>query len=136
MPAIEWNDSYSVGDAKMDLQHRQLFAAINDLYDHMASAMPDHNRTLECVKFLTEYTLTHFADEEALMRSINFPGLQAHIEVHKNLVTQLTGYTKRLVSKKEDSFVDDDMVMFLLSDWLIRHVVEEDQEYAKALRKT
>ena len=136
MPAIEWDDSYSVNDSKMDAQHKGLFAAINDLYDHMASAMPDHQRTLECVKFLTDYTLTHFADEEALMASIDFAGLQAHAEVHKKLVAQLTEYTRRLTAKKDDVFVDDDIVMFLLSDWLLRHVVEEDQEYAKALRKS
>ena len=134
MPAIEWNDSYSVGSEKMDAQHRQLFAAINDLYDSMALAMPDHERALQCFKFLSDYTLSHFADEEELMRRMDFPGLQVHLQEHRKLIDQLHALAERLKQAKQDNFVDDDMVMFLVGDWLLKHVVEQDQEYAKALR--
>jgi len=134
MPAIEWNDAYSVGDEEMDRQHRRLFAAINDLYDSMAVAMPDRERSLNCFKFLTEYTLTHFADEERLMRSMGFPGLQAHVDEHKKLVSRLEELAGRMAKAQPDNFLDDDMVIFLVGDWLLQHVVELDQKYAKALR--
>lgn len=134
MPAIEWNPSYSVGEEKMDQQHRQLFSAINDLYDSMALAMPDHPRTLSCIDFLKEYTLTHFADEEALMRDMKFAGLQAHVDEHQKLIGRLDELTNRLLKAQPDTFIDDDVVMFLVGDWLLQHVVEHDQEYARALR--
>ena len=136
MPAIEWNESYSVGEPKMDAQHRQLFSAINDLYDAMALAMPDRELTLGCIKFLTEYTLTHFADEEALMRRLNFAELPEHLQEHQKLVDRLNELTKRLQQAQPDSFIDDDMVMFLVGDWLLQHVVEQDQKYARTLRAT
>ena len=134
MPAIEWNDAYSVGLEKMDTQHKQLFAAINALYDAMAVAMPDRQRTLACFEFLREYTLTHFAEEEALMRDHAYEGIDAHLAEHQKLIDRLQDFERRLQQTQADPFVDDDVVMFLVGDWLLQHVMEHDQLYARALR--
>ena len=133
MPVIEWSVSYSVNNEAMDGQHQRLFKAVNDLYDSMNSATPDAPQALQCIKFLTEYTRTHFADEESLMRDRNYSGLEAHRAEHERLLQQLREFERRIMAGTRESFVEDDMIIFLLGDWLLDHVLSSDRGYAAVL---
>ena len=130
MPAIEWNDSYSVGESKMDAQHRQLFAAINELYDSMASAMPDRQHSLQCFKFLKEYTLTHFAEEEALMRKVHFPGYENHVRLHNDLLSRFNAISLDI---GKDQIKNEDIHAFM-TEWLLQHIGSEDTKIAAHIR--
>ena len=133
MPVIEWSTSYSVNNEAMDGQHQRLFTAVNELYDSMNSAEPDARQARQCIKFLTEYARTHFADEESLMRDRNYGGLEAHQAEHARLLERLRGFERRITEGTRESFVADDMILFLLGDWLLDHVLSSDQGYALSL---
>ncbi len=133
MPVIEWAAAYSVNNEAMDGQHQRLFKAVNELYDSINSATPDARQALQCIKFLTEYTRTHFADEESLMRDRNYSGLTAHQAEHELVLKQLRGFERLITVATRESFVEDDMILFLLGDWLLDHVLSSDQAYAAVL---
>lgn len=90
--AIEWQVSHILGDAEMDAQHQTLFALVNALL-----AATEKSHLMEALANLTKHTRDHFAHEEAVMRSMNYPGLKAHVEQHNNLLTKL-GHASELIS--------------------------------------
>ncbi len=71
---IDWNDSYRVGDDRIDVQHQKLFALANDVIQA---------RSLSAVRlhfmYLYEYVHEHFTDEEALMRNAGYARLKVHV---------------------------------------------------------
>jgi hemerythrin-like metal-binding protein len=62
-----WDQSFAVGIPHVDAQHKQLFGIVNELHQAMKSGQSKSvvGQTLEK---LVAYTVTHFKDEEALMR--------------------------------------------------------------------
>ena len=75
MSLIEWKESFSVGNAEIDRQHRKLIAILNRAHDTMMTGKYEDLSTLgtEAVGELIAYGKEHFAFEEAYMRQIGFP---------------------------------------------------------------
>ena len=69
---FEWK--YSVNIASIDAQHQKLFAIADELHEAMRNgqAGPVLAKTLDR---LVQYTKTHFANEEGLMKIHGYPGI-------------------------------------------------------------
>lgn len=69
------------GNAIIDNEHRELFAAVNKLMD--ACSKGQGRTSIEpTMKFLLNYVDKHFAHEEELQRKSSYPGLAAHKQFH------------------------------------------------------
>lgn len=77
---IDWSDLMSVGINEMDDEHKELFIRINKL---LASLMDDSidSEMTEVVRFINEYIAYHFGNEEQLMASYDYPGLDDHKKI-------------------------------------------------------
>lgn len=130
MPLFEWNDSYSVQHDWIDRQHQQLFKIINELY-----LMVQMNQAADAVggviDALIEYTRTHFAVEEDLMRLHNYPDYEAHKAVHDALLARVIDYDRRY--RNGEATVAEELLPFLMSDWLTNHIAVVDQKYVPCL---
>ncbi|MGW8272915.1 MAG: bacteriohemerythrin [Thermodesulfovibrionales bacterium] len=78
---MEWTEKLSVGVGEIDEQHRELFNRINMLVTSIKSARCKYT-VGDTIKFLEEYTLTHFGAEENHMIRAGYPALQQHREQH------------------------------------------------------
>jgi hemerythrin len=69
-------------ETKIDNQHKQLVAAVNDLLDACGEGKGDVElgRTLE---FLSGYTIKHFADEEKIQIENQYPDYPYHKRCHE-----------------------------------------------------
>ncbi len=77
MALMQWNDSLSVNIKEVDDQHKKLVAIINELHDAMRAG--SGNAVLGNIfSKLTQYVASHFATEEKLMSTHNYPGYLAH----------------------------------------------------------
>ncbi len=75
---------------------------------------------------LADYTRIHFAVEESLMRILNYPGYDAHKEIHEELL----GHVIELVEKVESGKTAIGFeLMHFLKTWLTKHIMEEDMQY-------
>lgn len=76
------------GNAMIDGEHRELFAAANAM---MEACSQGHGRDSveRTAKFLLDYVARHFAHEEALHKKSGFPNFEAHKQFHD-------GYTQKL----------------------------------------
>jgi hemerythrin-like metal-binding protein len=131
MAILKWNEAYSVNVAVIDAQHKKLMELINQLYEAMKvgqgqSAVP---QTLD---ELVKYTSQHFAAEERLMEIHGYPGLLRHRGQHLELLRQVEARRRELESGNGHLAVD---LMMFLNDWLSRHVLEEDKQYAPFLNE-
>ncbi|MBE9504257.1 MAG: hypothetical protein IME96_08800 [Proteobacteria bacterium] len=75
MPLIRWSNEYSVKINTIDNQHRQLVAIINALHEAIESE--ENNEVFwRIISYLTVCAQDHFSDEERIMKSNGYLGIQ------------------------------------------------------------
>jgi hemerythrin len=130
MAFIDWRDNYSTGIAKLDNQHRNLLDYLNTLYDAMQAGKGKD--ALESVfKGLLDYTKTHFAAEEGLMKLYRYPDYEAHKAVHDKLAAHVQDLYRQFQAGTIRSPIQ---ITNFLKDWLQKHILGTDQKYAPFLK--
>lgn len=123
---VSWKESFSVGDRLIDAQHRAFFDEVNDV----ARALDDGNPREAVIQFYRTFyanLVRHFADEEALMARINFPGLENHCAEHEALLAGVSAVEGLLLtSQSVDQFR---FVVKRLFIALVEHLLSEDMRY-------
>lgn len=123
---LKWDDSYSVGVAVLDDDHKRLIKLINQL---QTAALYETSEKFEKEAFdaLLDYTKTHFKREEELLEKHSFPGLDAHKKQHQAMVNKVAS----LVSEyQQNADVTIENTIRYLKTWLINHINGTDKEYA------
>jgi len=129
MALITWNDGYSVKVKQFDEQHKKLIDLVNDLHDAMK--VGKGKEALEKIlAALIQYTGTHFASEERLMKLHNYPGYEEHKKEHNLLVMQVIDVQRKF---HEGGAVLSQSVMTFLKEWLQKHIQGTDKNYAPFL---
>ena len=114
---MEWSDSYKIGDANIDSQHRHLFALANQFL-----TAPDKDSLTVCAMQLYKHTREHFEHEEQLMRKVGYPDLLAHAERHNLLLSRLNAISETIAHDR----VNRDDLERLMWDWAMHHVPDDD----------
>lgn len=125
MAFLNWSDKLSVGVKSLDEQHTALVETLNELH---AAMMKGQARSVAgpLLHKLAAYTRDHFASEEAMMASVNYPNLAQHRVHHQELTRQVEDYLGRF--EKGDITLSVHLLNFL-SDWLTKHIQGEDHLY-------
>jgi hemerythrin len=116
---LTWTPALRVGIAELDRQHQELFRRADAFLEALDGCSDrDVDRLLG---FLREYAATHFVDEEAWMRAVGYPELEAHHLEHERFLADL------------DFFAGSGALA--VATWLVRwlhgHVVRSDGEAAR-----
>jgi len=126
---LNWNDSYSLGNAQIDADHRRLFDLINDF--HYAFILNhDRSEIARMLNALVRYSQEHFEREEHMMAERGYPGLEKHQAEHVALfetVFDLQGKFERRELRMEKETVD------FLRRWLVDHIADHDSKFAQFL---
>jgi hemerythrin len=129
--SLQWTPRLSVGIEKVDAQHRELIARVNELLAGLG-AHKGKEALAPVVAFVRSYTVEHFTDETRMMREARFPKLEAHLALHAGFVKDFDalaaaiekdGATSHLTIKASN----------LLCDWLRDHIAGADKEYGAFL---
>lgn len=129
MAFMNWSDRYSVGIKLIDDQHMVLLSTVNDLHTAMKTGQAQ-SVAGQLLRTLVKYTVDHFATEERLMKSVQYPELQAHQRQHHDLTQQVDEFVKRF--EKGDVTLSIGLLNFL-SDWLATHILKDDKKYGPFL---
>lgn len=122
---LEWEEKYSVGVPEIDKQHQQLFTVVNELIDIIGGHF-EQERVSRVIGELLEYKKFHFATEEKYFKEFNYEGAAEHILEHQKFGEKLN---------KVQAECGDDLIKFsfalieFVEDWLIDHLMNEDQKY-------
>lgn len=124
---FQWDASkYGINVSAMDYEHEILIGHMNAVHSlHVAQA----GRTAigAALEKLAAYTRKHFADEEAYMARIGFPGLRLHAGVHKQLLARIDEFAAEFA---RTGALTDDFFIFLKM-WLKAHICGIDVKYAQ-----
>ncbi len=134
--AILWTPNLSVGVEHIDDQHKMWFQKADELFEagKQQKAKEYINTMLD---FLDEYTKMHFRDEEAYMKEIRYPELEAQKKAHASFINDLA-------KLKSDYNEGGGNIMVILNankmviNWLTNHIKNMDKkigEYVKTLNK-
>ena len=125
------NNEYRHGITWMDWQHRDLINEFNNLHYSLengscALTLMKSSRTLE------RYVEDHFGLEELYMQKFLFPDFKKHQKEHlgfrqKFKAFQATGLAGEMEAGKD--------LMWLLIDWITKHILVTDKVLAKFLAK-
>lgn len=131
--AVQWNQNLAVGVMEIDGQHKELFKRINDLLDALSQGKGKQELG-NTLKFLEDYTKTHFAAEEKLMTKHSYPGLAVQKAEHSKFIKDLAdlhnefnaaGASLPLLIQIQKKTVD----------WLTNHISRMDKELGKFLNE-
>ena len=130
-----WKDEYSVGDATIDRQHRDLIGLMNELYDLLSLPVSEQGEGMVDHLFggLAEYIYTHFAYEEQRMVDARYPEnlLAQHRGEHNAIVKKIRHFHIEVAEGNHDAL--QELLPFLYGDWLIHHICESDMGYREYL---
>jgi len=125
MALISWSDSMSVGVTKIDKEHQGLIDLINLLHSEMLAGKSKEVLGTVLDKLIV-YTKTHFANEETLFRTHNYPQAAVHVKEH-------TALTQKALALQDDLKAGKAMisapVLDFLRDWLTNHILKQDLAY-------
>ena len=130
--AYQWDSSLETGYEKVDNQHKQLVAAVNNLMDASAKGRGD-KAVLETLDFLTGYAVKHFADEEQLQIDYEYPDYLNHKRLHDEFKAVVGNLTKR-VMEKGPTIEMIDIVSSTVGGWLLNHIKGDDFRMAAFIK--
>jgi hemerythrin len=117
--------AFEIGIAEIDAQHRRLFELLGQLRAWSGKGY-EFAATLDTLNELTEYTHTHFAVEESLMRMLRYPDTAAHIAEHDRLKESLEEFRNQLLNESNSIQLSD-----FIQSWLLDHIGTVDRKYVE-----
>lgn len=129
MPIMSWTDTYSVGVAEIDLQHKKLIDLINALHDAMTKGQAK-SVLGKILGDLISYCANHFSAEEKLFDQHGYPDAAEHKEKHQKMTSKVLALQQQFEQGKATITLD---VMDFLQQWLDKHILGTDKKYGPFL---
>ena len=132
MEYVNWSDKYLLALPEIDAQHKGLFSIINELWICVIKSGSKENMA-ELIDRLEDYTRTHFAEEETLLREHQYPAakLDEHIRQHQEFVAKIDWARGKLLNEPSSAL----QLLSFLREWLAGHINGSDRQYAEFLGK-
>lgn len=122
MKDIVWGQVLSVEVDEIDDDHRKLIELFNILNRSLnEGASPEYLAAV--LEELINCTVWHFSHEERLMLQCNYPDMEQHKAIHKELIASARELQDKIF-KADLAIVDSDVEF--LERWLTEHILTED----------
>ena len=125
MSKVVWLEKYNTGIVEIDNQHRQIVDYLNQLGE--ARAIGSVKGVRDVIAGIVDYTMSHFAFEEALMEQAEYPFAHAHKSVHETFIKRVGRFQERFDAGEAISEELHDV----LKRWLINHIQRDDAAYVR-----
>ena len=121
---IDLSEAYKIGIDSVDQEHRFLIGIYNDLVGKIDKGNPD-DLIESVIKKLFDYADYHFASEERVMISTDFPGLEPHRRQHESFVRSLNDL---VTDRTGDKAADLSRVVAFVGSWIRGHILVTDKQ--------
>ncbi|MBZ5594508.1 MAG: bacteriohemerythrin [Acidobacteriia bacterium] len=132
MGLFQWDDSYSVGYADIDRQHKRWFQLAHELHSAVVIRKGKEGLSRTLANFVA-YTNVHFAAEERLMLTHGYPDYSEHKDEHEALTRKLVQYHQDCEAGR--TTVTMEFLQFL-KVWLGHHISIVDSRVGGYLKRT
>lgn len=125
MALVVWDDTYSIGIAEIDQQHRTMFSLVQGLHESVLAGR-SASHVEPTLSELLQYCEHHFTAEESLMSVHQFPELANHRSEHRLITSQVNLFLEEQRANKP-GLVND--LLEYLEDWIGIHILQHDMKY-------
>lgn len=125
-----WNDKYKVDNERIDSQHKELFR----LASQVENCFYKFVKREELKNVLTElfaYMRDHFKDEENYMQEIGYPHLNAHKQMHKVIINDMSFLIQNIRTTNDLK----EKLYTIIGDWLTKHILYHDMMISQWLKE-
>lgn len=122
MALIEWKDSYSVGVADVDYEHREMIDLINDLHERLSSQSGELDTSAFLGKIFQAIS-AHFALEERFMQEKGYDQFSQHKNAHEQLLDEIREIMDNYEAAPDDSSTE---LSRRLDLWFTEHFKTHD----------
>lgn len=126
---LVWNDSFVIGIAKIDEQHKVLVNTLNEAHARLGD-QPTREILDDITRNLLSYALYHFETEEMLMQEHAY--MAAHPEESVRHHQEHRDFSQTVVNLrngiKEGQLVSREELIGFLSHWLVNHILFTDRK--------
>ena len=123
-----WNPTLETHVAKIDEQHQELFRQADILVDPTK-----HGRISDMLKFLGEYVILHFRDEQKLQENSKYPKYETHKQFHTEFLATFREMNQQYSKTGDKKIIQ--AISDLVINWLRDHIMVHDKEFAEYYRK-
>lgn len=135
---INWTEELSVGVDLIDNQHKELFNRINDLITAIKSKTCKY-KIGDVIKFLEDYVVSHFGEEEAYMKKFSYPHYDQHKAQHEIFIANFAALKEELIKLQSRSgFGSYDLSVQtnqVCVDWILEHISTVDKKLGAFLKE-
>ncbi len=127
MSFVEWSDELCIGIPQVDGEHQNLVKCLNMLDEAIKKGKG--SRVMgEILSQLVAYTVIHFESEEILMHGSEYPGMEAHVSQHRQLVEKVEKFQNKFLNSGQRISAD---MMDFLKYWLSNHILIDDKAFGE-----
>ncbi len=126
---IIWNDTYSVGVKKLDIQHQKILDELNKLYSTFETASEKEDLAT-ILNNLIDYANQHFSTEEELLEKLHYHDLITQRTEHTLYQQKINGFLNRFEGEGHAVILE---TIGFLADWWMGHIQGCDKEYSRFL---
>ncbi|MCK5236682.1 MAG: hemerythrin family protein [Deltaproteobacteria bacterium] len=122
MEQIQWDESFSVGVAQMDREHKRIIEMINLLLRD-PEADTSSETVSEILTRITKYAGEHFATEEEILERHGYPELSSHKEKHRAFRKKAVAFCLDTMDGQISVPAD---ALYYLKEWWTQHILTVD----------
>lgn len=127
MNEIKWNDRFNIGVESIDKAHQRLFSIVRKLLSLNEDTTKQQHACREGVKYFKSYTLRHFAEEEAYMKSVNYSEYEIHKKLHDDMKFNTIPALEAELESENYSVESVQHFLGMCVGWLNGHIMIEDR---------
>ena len=123
---IDFTPELVTGMPEVDDQHKELIRRINDVVSS-GEASSSKEETDRLIRFLGDYIVEHFEEEEKLQRKSGYPKCEWHHGLHQEYIAEF--------KKLQDEYAKNGPSLNFTMDlnnsiigWIVRHIRTVDRE--------
>lgn len=129
----QFTEDLVTGNKLIDAEHQTLIKAADDLMVSISGGK-GKDAVIKTVKFLSDYTKTHFRHEEELQEKCQLPDMAIHKAWHRSFEKELQEVAAKLADKGPTSLIVIELTRKMSA--LLNHIRTKDQELAEYIAKT
>jgi hemerythrin-like metal-binding protein len=131
MSIIKWTEELSVGVTAFDNDHKKLLEIFNKLFTALSQGAA--NEVVPTILTeLSNYTKTHFNNEENAFKKFNYPEYESHKKLHDGFIKELQDLNDKF---NKGHFTLAVPMFNILTDWIKNHIKTIDKKYTNFLNQ-
>ena len=134
---VKWEERFALGSHLIDNQHKRLIQNINNLSKAIELGRPSME-VVKILEYLDDYSQSHFAKEEELMRTYKYREYKFHKKEHmkfKKDLQELKNLFSNKLSKNPNSLETAKSLQYELWVYFKEHLSVIDASLASFLKR-